>query len=198
MNIENLEGEIWKPVVGYEGLYEVSNLGRVKSLGRKQEYCMANQKGKFVAIKAYPEKLLEFKRNTRYVGFLLYKDGTRKSALLHRVVAQSFHPNPKNKSHVNHINGDKHDNRAENLEWATPKENTIHAHANNLASTRHLHKHNYQKGRKPTNGVLIIDIVSGVYYETLTEAAKVANLDKCTLRKYLKYPKTNKTNLRLA
>ena len=96
--------EIWKEIKGYEGLYEVSSEGRVNSLGRKPGIMRpGTSKG--------------------YLKVGLTKDGIRSMFRVHRLVAEAFIPNPDNKPEVDHINGDRKDNRAENLRWMTHKEN---------------------------------------------------------------------------
>jgi len=114
--------EIWKDVLGYEGFYEVSNLGRVKSLPRV--WYAGNTK----ALRRKGETIMK-----------LYIDGggycqvdfsincKHKRYSVHRVVASAFIDNPENKPCVNHINSDRTDNRVENLEWVTYHENTKHA-----------------------------------------------------------------------
>ena len=101
--------EIWKPIVGYEGLYEVSNLGNVRSLNY-------NGTGKIKILSCIIH-------NDGYYIVNLHKDGKQKTYKIHRLVAQAFIPNPDNKPEVNHINEDKTDNRACNLNWMTSKEN---------------------------------------------------------------------------
>ena len=127
--------EIWKDIAGYEGLYQVSNQGRVKSLERYVE----NR----VAQNYQPERirtLMERKKpgqETGYKAIILYKNNKGKNCYVHRLVAAAFVPNPENKKTVNHINGDKHDNRAENLEWMTYRENNLHAYTSGLNDSSH-------------------------------------------------------------
>lgn len=100
--------EIYRNIKGFEGHYQVSNLGNVRSV-------------KFNHMILKPNY-----RKDGYVQYNLRKKGVRKMSLAHRLVAESFlHTSDKN--YVNHINGDKEDNRAINLEWCTKKENTNHA-----------------------------------------------------------------------
>lgn len=107
--------EIWKPVPNWESLYEVSNTGKVVSLG-----------GRIGGSKQRREIKARKKRDG-YLMFRVSKDGKQSELNLHRIVAQVFISNPKNKKEVNHKNGIRHDNRVSNLEWVTPKENQQHA-----------------------------------------------------------------------
>lgn len=108
--------EIWRDIVGYEGLYKISSCGRVKSFHNKSEKILAVHINKF-----------------NYSRILLSKNGNSKTYLVHRLVAIAFIPNPDNKPEVNHKNGNKSDNRVENLEWVTCSENTRHAFVTGLA-----------------------------------------------------------------
>lgn len=115
--------EIWKPIKGYEGLYSVSNMGRVKSLAGKQ-------RGSGKGTPIYQSEDIDVKPcmlRTGYLGFNLCQDGEKKHALLHRIVATAFVPNPDNLPQVNHKDGNKRNNRADNLEWVTAKQNVRHA-----------------------------------------------------------------------
>lgn len=124
--------EIWRDVKGYIGLYMVSNLGRVKSLER----IVKHPKG---GSRIINEKILTNVLMNNYLKVSLYKDGKKKDFRVHRLLANAFIPNPNNKPTVNHINGIKTDNRVENLEWNTSKENTKHAHENNLCYKGETH-----------------------------------------------------------
>ena len=106
-----MKEEVWLDIPQYEGLYQVSNLGKVR-----------NKKGK--VLKAYLTR--------SYERVSLYNKEGRHCFLVHRLVASVFVPNPERKPDVNHINGCKTDNNVSNLEWVTPSENMIHAHRNNL------------------------------------------------------------------
>ncbi|MEI3530091.1 MAG: NUMOD4 domain-containing protein [Bacilli bacterium] len=119
--------EIWKDVVGYEGLYRVSNLGRVKSLDciRRCGNGECIQKG--IVLKN------GFDRGNNYFRTRLSKNGKVSDFLVHRLVAQTFIPNPENKPQVNHKDGNKLNNCVDNLEWATGSENIQHAYDTGLA-----------------------------------------------------------------
>ncbi len=123
--VPNLENEVWKDVKGFEGIYEISNLGRIKSLSRftrKSEYGVL-YKTKEMLLKSHLV-------HTGYISLCLKPslgDGKSITKLVHRLVAEAFIPNPQNKREVNHINGIKTDNREVNLEWNTSSENKIHA-----------------------------------------------------------------------
>lgn len=111
--------EIWKDIKGFEGLYQVSNFGNVRSVERK----VANKNG---AMKLYKSKVIKPCTNQANCGHLhlgLHKNGRTKTCYVHRLVAQHFVPNPKNLNVVNHKDYDTTNNKAENLEWCTQQEN---------------------------------------------------------------------------
>ena len=112
--------EIWKPVVGYEGLYEVSNLGKIKRLSSvikdKRNFCKKIN-GRI--------RVLSSDRKG-YLYSTIYKNNKYFCLKVHRAVAQAFIPNPLNKPQVNHIDNNPSNNKVNNLEWCTPKENTAH------------------------------------------------------------------------
>lgn len=114
--------EIWKPIDGYEGIYEVSNLGRVKSLKKIVLFRFPDKK-RFI-----PDRI--FKKSVNVYGYIivsLHLNLKIKQFRVHRLVARAFIPNPENKPYVNHIDGNKQNNRVDNLEWCTAQENSIHA-----------------------------------------------------------------------
>lgn len=114
-----MEKEIWKDVVGYEGLYKVSNLGRVKSLDRT----VHNRSGD--KLDRREGKILSQCKRGRYLGVDLSKNGVSKSKSVHRIVARAFLKKTKFNV-VNHIDHNGFNNRVDNLEWCTHKHNSRH------------------------------------------------------------------------
>jgi NUMOD4 motif/HNH endonuclease/NUMOD1 domain len=111
--------ELWRDIEGFETYYQVSNFGRVRSLNRE----IVKKRGGIIELKG---RFMNIKLKKGYSIVRLSKNGKRQNVFMHRLVAQAFISNPNNKPIVNHINNIKHDNRVENLEWATHKENTQH------------------------------------------------------------------------
>lgn len=123
--IFSIYGEQWRDIKDYEGKYQVSSRGRVKSLERQRE--MKNPFGSTSKI-TYPERLIRHRDRRGYLCVPLYSDGKILKHSIHRLVALAFIDNPLSKESVNHKNGIKTDNRVENLEWATASENNQHAY----------------------------------------------------------------------
>lgn len=116
---------MWLPVKGYEERYEVSNLGRVRSIDRTQRCSNGNiQSWKGKMIKPYIKS-----EDKRYLKVTLCKNGKQKNVFVHRLVAEAFIPNPNNLPQVNHKDEDKSNNRVENLEWCTPEYNLTYGTA---------------------------------------------------------------------
>ena len=118
LSLQDLPGEEWRDIEGFEGLYQISNCGRVKSFKCERTHIMkpANSGNGYLIV--------DFK-----------KDGKRTRKFIHRLVALAFIENVGDKSDVNHIDGNKQNNRVENLEWATRSENVLHAFKNKLMPT---------------------------------------------------------------
>lgn len=122
MNMKVKTQEIWRSVIGFDGSYEVSNLGNVRSLNY-------NRTKKI--------KLLKPSGNTDgYLRVKLCKEGKTKMCSIHRLVAQAFLENPEVKEQVNHRDGVKTNNCVDNLEWCTCSENITHAYRSGLRGDR--------------------------------------------------------------
>lgn len=159
--VENIDNETWKDIIGFEGLYQVSSLGRIKSLDRHR-----TQLGSYKNA-TLKSKLLTQRSNKGYLKTTLCKDGKMYYFPTHRLVAIAYLDNHENKPEVNHIDGIKTNNFAENLEWCSSSENKIHAHENGLCN---------QKGSLNNSSILnelIVQEIKGllrdkVYHKTIS------------------------------
>jgi len=142
--------EIWKPIIGYEGLYEISNFGNVKSLAKTKTL----ERKSINVIYETPEKILSKLSSGRgYLFVRLVKNKDKgKTKLIHRLVAEAFLGCKPNNYQVNHKNFDRSDNRLENLEWCTAKENVRYTAEYN----RHLHGERHHKAKLKEKDVLKI------------------------------------------
>ena len=153
--------EIWKDVFGYEGTYQVSNLGNIKTFNWKNT-------GKERVMRPAVD-------GSGYLRTMLAKDGVNKTVKIHRLIAETFIDNPENKAEVNHIDGNKTNNRVDNLEWSTRAENINHAIKNGLFAgcLKAIEKSN-TKLMKP---IIAIDIHTGqsIYFKSIRDAERALN-----------------------
>ena len=141
---------MWKDIKGYEGYYQVSSDGEIRRM-------LAHGRTRIVKNRLNPKSL--------YYSVSLSKKCTRKSFAVHRLVAEAFIPNNENKREVNHIDGNKLNNKVSNLEWVTQKENLVHA----------MEKLNHYPWGKPARQVRCMDIETNETikeFHSLSEASK--------------------------
>lgn len=142
--------EIWKDVEGYDGVYQVSNRGRVRSFHSRNG----------IGLSPTPRIMV----GALYIGYhmvILCKNGNQRMKKVHRLVAEAFIPNPENKPFVNHKNFVRNDNSVENLEWVTPCENSRHSVPRN--KEKGVHKF---PGAKHLQAVSVDDPSFGYYFPT--------------------------------
>jgi NUMOD4 motif/HNH endonuclease len=164
--------EHWRDIEGYKGMYQVSDLGRIRSL------------------KYGKKRILKPSLSKGYCSYSLSKDNFVKYFRGHRLVAIAFIPNPENKPEVNHKNGNKLDNRKVNLEWATDEENKQHAWKTGL----HTYKESQREKMRITKSVLVVNIHTGIFFSSIEEAAEAHHISLQNLYKQMagvrntKYP----------
>ena len=143
-----MNNEVWKDIVGYEGYYQVSDQGRVRSVDR----IITCADGR---IRRYKSRILKFGKNQKgYLLTTLCKDGTQKTFKVHRLVAEAFIPNPDNKPECDHKDKDKTNNCVSNLWWVSTEENW---------------EHGTQNGRK----IMPVQCIeTGIVYKSIMEAKR--------------------------
>ena len=173
--------EIWRPIKEFEGCYEISNLGRIKSLERIDKM-----------NRVVKEKIRKYKINRNgYCQVCLNKNGIKNYFYVHRLVAKTFIPNFKNKSQVNHKNFDKEDNRVENLEWVTCTENNKHKIIGGRVNYKKIVETKRKKGNLNwhTKGInnscckKIKCLNNGKIYNYIKKASSELNLDSSSISK---------------
>ena len=180
LSLEDMEDEVWKDIEGYEGLYQVSNMGRVKSL---EKTCNThNRKGEF--CRTVKERIRKQTFTSRgYLQVCLSKKGVHKHYRIHRIVAKTFIENPCNKKTVDHINTIITDNRLCNLKWATQSEQFT----DNKISRERMRKARSTTGKRvgKMNQKFMIEplkkkvkcITTNKVFDSLSDAARYYNLN---------------------
>ena len=159
--------EIWKDIKGYEGLYQVSNLGRIKGVERYRQ-----NHGKLQKVE---EKIKNIRpKSNGYMVVDLYKDNKQKTVLVHRIVAENFICNHEKKQTVNHVDGNVKNNNVENLQWATFREQNIHFYKNNLKSKENIDK--AVKAMNEASGRAVICLTTNKTFKCIAEAGRHYNI----------------------
>lgn len=166
--------EIWKDIEGYEGLYQISNLGNVRTL----HWNRTNK-----------TRLLTPFMNSGYLRIGFRQNYILKNYLIHVLVAKAFVDNPYNKPQVNHIDGNKLNNCVSNLEWVTRSENVIHAHKTNLIKSMPSRWNTKQIKQLSLDGKII------AIYKSQREASKICNYSQPKISNAIKNKKPYKNSL---
>lgn len=173
--MDNYEGEEWRPVNGFESKYEVSNYGRVRSIDHEMKSL-----GGYRTVKG---RILKQRVEHGYCRVQLsISKREHPHKQVHRLVAEAFVPNPDNKPEVNHIDGCKTNNCAENLEWATSSENSVHAIENGLQ--RPKTDEELQKMWDVSSKPVIRD--DGEWYASASKAAEVIGAERSSVAKAIR------------
>ena len=150
----------WKPIVGYEGFYDVSNDGQVRN--------------------ARTKRVLKNQKSGGYEHVSLYMKNSCKISYIHRLVAIAFLQENKEKKEVNHIDGIKTNNSISNLEWVTRSENMIHATKSGLRDSTIL-------ATIRASSKMVLDLNSGIFYDSLKDACERTNVKYSTSIKQIRF-----------
>lgn len=172
--------EIWKDVVGYEGFYSVSNLGKV----RRNELIITSKNG--VKKRVNENIMIPLDNGKGYLRIKLSKENKSRRVMLHRIIAEAFILNEFNSPFVNHIDGDKKNNQLKNLEWCTQSENVRHAWSIGLCesvressrATGKITIHNI----KMHNCKKIKHVLTGIEFASIVDCAKHFKICRKTVR----------------
>ncbi len=167
--------EVWKPIHNYEGLYEISSFGRIKSVGSAYGKPYNKKNGVLLS---------QFIARGGYWTINLTFNGKGKQFSVHRLIGQHFIDNPENKPWINHKDGVKSNNSLSNLEWSTISENTKHAYDIGIV-VNPLRK-------------LVIDLETGIFYDSIKHAAYSKGITRVLLTRYLTGDRRNRTSFAYA
>lgn len=178
--------EVWRDVVGYEGFYQVSNLGRVRSLDRVVVYRSGSKR-------IVRGRILKQTFSTSYYKVSLCKNGAIVKRNVHRLIAETFLEPVEGKDYVDHINADTRDNRVENLRWVTMAENNQHihdlGHFNVESARRHMKERNAKYGTPLKKKPVIMD--GSVYFESLIAAGEAIGTSGANVSKVARGQRRN-------
>ena len=186
LKMEN-QKETWKDIPKYEGLYQASNTGNIKSLHK-----VVLRNGMPLVKKERILKLVSQK--DFYTHVTLCKDGIKKQFPSHVLTAITFISNPENKPCVNHINAVKNDNRIENLEWVTHKENTQHAYKNGLMRSPKHWTGKFGEKHPKSKKLIVIDRENGeekLFFGT-SEASRLLNVSQAYISQCCRNKRSHK------
>lgn len=176
-NLESSNDEVWKDISGYEGMYQVSTFGRVRTMPHSVAACSCKGTPYVINIPARIKKAT--RGSDGYYDISLYRNNHPKYFSIHQLVAQTFIANPDKKPTVNHIDGDKSNNHVDNLEWATYDEQMKHASKLGLLNYRCQDVEKYNtiavanlEKWNSTHRVKVKCVESGQVFASLTEAGR--------------------------
>lgn len=171
----------WKEIIGYEGRYEASDDGQIRGLTRSVKH-------NYGGLKIVRGVVIKHGFTTQgYASLDLCKEGKATTRLVHRIIAETFIPNPANLPQINHINGIKTDNRVANLEWVSVSGNQLHSYRMGLSKSGRLHHFSTP----------VINNRTGQIYDTINDAAISIGMNRGTLYCKLKGKRRNDTDLQI-